>query len=104
MIILFELSPVLVAFFAPFSHVAMRMRKKRDDAERDNLIDRLKKDANIEKVRYKSTSNKYQKNLWNEEMRRKTFRMKQKNDIAEGTHNDKLELRENRKSSQTMEQ
>lgn len=47
-IILFELSPVLVAFFAPFSHVAMRMRKKRDDAERDNLIDRLQKDRDIQ--------------------------------------------------------
>ena len=103
-IILFELSPVLVAFFAPFSHVAMRMRKKREDVERDNLIDRLKKDADIEKVRYKSTPNKYQKNLWNEEMRGKAFRMKKKNDIAEGTHNDKLELRANRKSSQTMEE
>lgn len=102
-IILFELSPVLVAFFAPFSHVAMRMRKKREDAERDNLIDKLKKDVNMEKVRYKSTPNKYQKNLWNEEMRRKAFRMKQKNDIAEGTHDDTLKLRENRKSSQTME-
>ena len=102
-IVLFELSPVLVAFFAPFSHVAMRMRKKREDVERDNFMDRLKKDANIEKVRYKSTSNKYKKNLWNEEMRRKAFRMKQKNDIAEGTHNDTLELRANRKSSQTME-
>ena len=47
-IILFELSPVLVAFFAPFSHVAMRMRKKREDAERDNLIDRLQKDHDIQ--------------------------------------------------------
>ena len=47
-IILFELAPVLVAFFTPFSHVAMRMRKKRDDAERNDLIDRLQKDHDIQ--------------------------------------------------------
>ena len=105
-IILFELAPVLVAFFTPFSHVAMRMRKKRDDAERDDLTDRVKKDAKIYKARYKSTPNKHREDLWNEEMRAKAFRMKQKNDIAEGTHNDVLQLRSarNRQLSQTTEE
>ena len=48
-IILFELSPVLVAFLgSPFSHLAMRMRRKRDDAQRDDLADRLQKDHDIQ--------------------------------------------------------
>jgi hypothetical protein len=48
-IILFELSPVLVAFLgSPFSHLAMRMRRKRDDAQRGDLADRLQKDHDIQ--------------------------------------------------------
>lgn len=48
-IILFELSPVLVAFLgSPFSHLAMRMRRKRDDAQREDLVDRLQKDHTVQ--------------------------------------------------------
>lgn len=44
-IILFELSPVLVTFLgAPFSHLSMRMREKRDGAIRKNRLDSIKAD------------------------------------------------------------
>jgi hypothetical protein len=49
-IILFELSPVLVTFLgAPFSHLSMRMREKRDDAQRAHRLHSIKADrASIE--------------------------------------------------------
>lgn len=48
-IILFELSPVLVAFLgSPFSHLAMRMRRNRDDAQREDLVERLQKDHTVQ--------------------------------------------------------
>ena len=44
-IILFELSPVLVTFLgAPFSHLSMRMRAKRDEARRKDMTERLEKE------------------------------------------------------------
>lgn len=88
-VIFLEVIPVLMKmFFSPPSVYATAVKMATIAANR-TMADQYK-------------FGKYHESVYNEEARERAFRIKQRNDIAEGTHDDKLKLRA-KKSSQTKE-